>query len=310
MSGLRNSMIAGCFGIAFLAGCSTTQVAKTSGTESLATKAPSGFSGGPGMGGMTGGMGMPGGPGIMGSGTETLLPRAFDATDTGKTEVEASRKACIDARKVARTFHSRVGFLNVTKTKKKTNDWTATCEVREFSPVVDSQNVSAKGPVLDIDFKVCHVGKGTCKEIVAGRFETFSGVPVPVMSTTNTAFVSEIQGIVGMDSKRTKITVPSFVTTGFEAVFTPIVDKNGRIQVAFTLEDSKLKEMKTLKNGTQYPVVDGTLSKSGTLALASGEAKSVDLGKGFRMTVSTKVTSNPITVGMGMPGSHGIMGDR
>jgi len=302
-------MIAGCFGIAFLAGCSTTQVAKTSGTESLATKAPSGFSGGPGMGGMTGGMGMPGGHGIMGGGMETLLPRTFDATDTGKTEVEASRKACIDARKVARTFHSRFSFLNVTKTKKKTNDWTATCEVREFSPVVDSQNGPAKGPVLDIDFKVCHVGKGTCKEIVAGRFETFSGVPVPVMSTTNTAFVSGIQGIVGMDSK---ITVPSFVTTGFEAVFTPIVDKDGHIQVAFTLDDTNLKEIKTLKNGTQYPVVDGTLSKSGTLALASGEAKSVDLGKGFRMTVSTKVTSNPMTMtgGMGMPGGHGIMGDR
>ena len=63
---VRNLMIAGCFGVAFLAGCSTTQVAKTSGTESLATKAPSGFSPGPGMGGMIGGMGMLGVHGMMG----------------------------------------------------------------------------------------------------------------------------------------------------------------------------------------------------------------------------------------------------
>ncbi|MHB8368957.1 MAG: hypothetical protein ACYDBP_04590 [Leptospirales bacterium] len=228
--------------------------------------------------------------GMMGEGKANSLPRTFDATDAGKTEVEASNKACIDARKVAKTFHSEAGFLNVTKTKKKTNGWTATCEVKEFSTVVDSQNGPAKGPVLDVDFKVCHVGKGTYKEIVAERVATFSGVPVPVGSTTNTAFVSEIQ----WDGRSTKAVLPSIVTTGFEAVFTPIVDKNGRIRVAFTLDDSNLKEIKTLKNGAQYPVVDKALSKSGTLDLASGETKSVDLGKGFRMTVSAKVTSSPM----------------
>jgi len=304
MSAFRNSMITGYLGIVLLAGCSTSQVAKTSGTDSPVTKArASAMPKTPGL--VSDGFGR---GGMMGGGMETLLPRTFDATASGKTEVEASRKACIDARKVARNFHSEAGFLNVTKTKKKTNGWTATCEVKEFSTVVDSQNGPAKGPVLDVDFKVCRVEKGTCKGIVAGMFATSSGVPVPVGSTTNTAFVSEIQRMGGLGGRGTEVAVPSIVKTGFEAVFTPIVDKNGRIRVAFTLDDGDLKEIKTLKNGTQYPVVDKALSKSGTLDLASGETKSVDLGKGFRMTVSTKVTSSPMTMtgGMGMPGGAGI----
>ena len=153
----------------------------------------------------------------------------------------------------------------------------------------DTDAGKTESPVLDVDFKVCRVRNGTCKEINTGKFETFSGVPVPVGSTINTVFVSKNLMSVGLDGKITKaVAVPSIATTGFEAVFTPIVDKNGRIRVAFTLDDSNLKEIKTLKNGAQYPVVDKALVKSGTLDLSSGERKSVDLGKGFRMTVFAK----------------------
>lgn len=244
-----------------------------------------------GMPGMTSGMG-----GVGGFGTRALLPRTFEATAAGKTEVEASKKACIDARKVAKSFHSGPNFLDITETEKKTNGWTATCDVHEFADdVVDSQNTPAKSPLLDVDFKVCRVGeKGTCKEINSGKFETFSGRPVPVGSTINTAYVSKVRATDSFGQLLSqKVVVPLIVTTGFEAVFTPILDRNGRIRVAFTLYDRNLKEMKTLRNGSQYPVVDQALSKSGTLDLSSGETKSVDLGKGFQMTVFSKVTSNP-----------------
>ena len=272
-------MIAGVFGIVLLAGCSSVQA----GSDFAAPSAKS-FDG-PGTSGTMGG-GMMGGmnPG----GMAPPPPRTFDATASGKTEGEASKNACIEARKVAKTFRSEAGFLNVTKTKKEANGWTATCEVKEFSGY--SYRVdSPKGPVLDVDFNVCRVGNGTCKKINAGMFETFSGIPVPVESDTNTAFVSKTWRNMGLGGSSMKVAVPSIVTTGFEAVFTPIVDKNGRIRVAFTLDDSDLKKIKTLKNGDQYPVVEKALSKSGTLDLASGETKSIDLGKGFRMTISAKV---------------------
>lgn len=245
---------------------------------------------GPGMmGGGKGGAGMLGGPPMLEGGMKASLPRSFDATAFGKTEVEASKKACIDAREVAITFHSGPRFLNVAKTKKKSNGWTATCEVQEIAPEVGSQNSLAKSPVLDVDFKVCRVRNGTCKEINTGKFETLSGVPVLVGSTINTVFVSKNLMSVGLDGKITKaVDVLDDLSTGFEAVFTPIVDRNGRIRVAFTLDDSNLKEIKILKNGAQYPVVDKALVKSGTLDLSSGETKSVDLGKGFRMTVFAK----------------------
>ena len=241
------------------------------------------------------GMGMP----MMGY--LPLPSRTFNATASGKTEWEASVKACHKVVKIAQAHHV-AGSLDTPKTEKKSRGWTATCEAREFPA---SEAIRPGTQALEIHLKVCHDEKGICKEVNKAIVDTFSGVPAPIESSQNTSFVLETLAWAEPDGIETKQLVPSIVTTGLSEIFTPVVGKNGRILVAFTMNLSNLKGIKTLKDGVQFPVVKTLLSKKGSFDLASGKNKTVDLGNGFHMTLSTKVLKEKSGgIGTGMGGAH------
>jgi len=147
---------------------------------------------------------------------------------------------------------------------------------------------------VDVDLKLCHDEKGTCKDINHSVVATFSGVAVSIKSVREMSYISEIVSIgkkhgVPSDSMVASQDVPAVVTTGFSATIEPVVLKNGQVTVGYTVNLSALKEMKTSKSGVQMPVIDKLIATSGFLKLGSGGRRSVLLGNGFHMTLSSKI---------------------
>lgn len=158
------------------------------------------------------------------------------------------------------------------------------------SPVVGGQVVTGKWKasgktLMNIKMSLCREDKnGICAPLTNLMLESFSGATEPFEAVQEIQYLAQVVPM-GIDSEGEPlyIDIPNIVTVGLKGNIYPVFD--GKFSVGYTINLSALKEIKT-SNKVQVPVLDHLLAASGVIDLASGGTKSVQIGNGYRLTLS------------------------
>lgn len=143
--------------------------------------------------------------------------------------------------------------------------------------------------VVVIKSHLCHEEKGSCKEVTSSTVRTLDKAAVPIENAEETSFVSGVMDAADQNGKEVTQVFSSTVLTGAFESFSPVVEKNGRVLISYSIKLTNLKGIRALKNGVQFPVVDKLVSTTGKLTLSQGRSGNIDLGKGFRLIISARV---------------------